>query len=157
MAIGGFPEDRRVGEDTVVNTRLFELGYRAYFSAENRSVHKSPCEGPVKLLRHHFVRGRGFGLILWEQSGRPQRLRSRLRRILWLVTKYPAKRMRFITRAVRDWGETERGHFALSLPLILAGVASAALGALGFTLRPRPASGRASARVVVSQLRRGGS
>jgi hypothetical protein len=32
VAIGGFSEDRRVGEDTVANNRLFELGYRAYHS-----------------------------------------------------------------------------------------------------------------------------
>jgi len=136
-AIGGFPEDRRVGEDTVVNTRLFELGYRAYYSSDIRCVHKTPCRTVFQLLQHHYERGLGFGRILWEQAGRPSRLRGRGEKIRWLVTQYPVRRTRFIREAVRDWGETVRREFVLSFPLIVSGVMSATFGAILFLLRPR--------------------
>ena len=154
-AIGGFPEERRVGEDTVVNSRLFELGYRAYYSNELRCVHRSPCTTPVRLLRHHFERGLGFGRILWEQAGQPRPLRERLKTILWLTTKYPVRRTRFIMQAVRDWGRPEHRQFVTSFPLVLAGVASAAVGAVLFLLRPGRAGARTSS--VVSRDRSAGS
>jgi hypothetical protein len=139
-AIGGFPEDRRVGEDTVVNARLYELGYRAYYSSEIRCIHKSPCTTTVRLLQHHFERGLGFGRILWEQAGKPEGLRARGETILWLMAKYPVRRLRFIAEAVRDWGATVRRPFVLSFPLVVAGVASAAAGAILFLTRPRGTS-----------------
>jgi glycosyltransferase involved in cell wall biosynthesis len=140
QAIGGFPEDRRVGEDTVVNTRLFELGYRSYYSSEIQCIHKSPCTTIAQLSRHHYERGLGFGRILWEQAGRPQGLRERAKTIVWLLAKYPIRRMRFIRQAVRDWGESVKREFVQSFPLVVAGVASAAVGAVLFLLRPRIAS-----------------
>jgi hypothetical protein len=139
-AVGGFPEDRRVGEDTVVNSRLFELGYRAYHSRDVQCVHKNPCRTAVQLLEHHFERGLGFGKILWEHAGQPERLRGRYATMLWLMTKYPVRRMRFIMEAVHDWGSSVRREFVMSLPLILAGVASAAAGAMLFLWKPRPAA-----------------
>jgi len=144
VAIGGFPEDRRVGEDTVVNTRLFELGYRSYYSSEIQCIHKSPCRTVTRLLRHHYERGLGFGRILWEQAARPRRLRERREKIVWLLSKYPVRRTRFIMEAVRDWGATVKREFALSFPLVVAGVASAAVGAIVFLLRPRAAGRTAS-------------
>ncbi|MDH4195267.1 MAG: glycosyltransferase [Nitrospirota bacterium] len=135
-AIGGFPEDRRVGEDTVVNNRLFELGHKAYFSSNIVDIHKSPCKNLMILIRHHYLRGRGFGRILWEYPG-PQKTRKfRLRRIRWLVMKYPLRRIFFIIRGVVRWGKPMRGYFVWSFPLILAGTMSAALGAVSFLLRP---------------------
>ena len=143
-AIGGFPEDRRVGEDTVVNTRLFELGYRSYYSSDIQCIHKTPCTTVARLLHHHFERGLGFGRILWEQAGRPRKLRARAETILWLTTKYPVRRTRFIREAVRDWGATVRRDFTRSFPLVVAGVASAAVGAILFLLRPRVAGAPAT-------------
>jgi glycosyltransferase involved in cell wall biosynthesis len=143
-AIGGFPEERRVGEDTVVNTRLFELGYRAYYSSDIQCIHNTPCTTVARLLHHHFERGLGFGRILWEQAGRPRRLRSRGQTILWLTTKYPLRRTRFIREAVRDWGATVGREFTRSFPLVVAGVASAAVGAILFLLRPRIAAAPSS-------------
>jgi glycosyltransferase involved in cell wall biosynthesis len=143
-AIGGFPEDRRVGEDTVVNTRLFDLGYRAYYSRDIRCIHKTPCNTVARLLHHHYERGLGFGRILWEQAGSPPRLRGRGEKIRWLLTEYPFRRTRFIREAVREWGEEVKREFDSSFPLVVAGVASAALGALRFLLRPQAAGGTAS-------------
>ena len=109
-AIGGFPEDRRVGEDTVVNNRLFELGHKAYFSSNIVDIHKSPCKNLMILIRHHYLRGRGFGRILWEYPG-PQKTRKfRLRRIRWLVMNYPLRRIFFIIRGVVRWGKPMGGY-----------------------------------------------
>ena len=135
-AIGGFPEDRRAGEDTVVNNRLFELGHKAYFSSNIVITHRSPCVNPLILVRHHYLRGRGFGRILWEYLG-PQKTRKfRFRRIGWLVTKYPLRRIFYTTKGVLRWGKPMRGYFMLSFPLIVVGTMSAALGGVMFLLRP---------------------
>lgn len=135
-AVGGFPEDRRVGEDTVVNNRLFELGQKAYFSSKLVITHKSPCVNPLILIRHHYLRGRGFGRILWEYPGPKKTRKFRLRRIRWLLTKYPLKRIYYMTKGVRRWGKPVWHHFILSFPLIVVGTVSAALGGVIFLLRP---------------------
>ena len=141
-ALGGFPEDRRTGEDTVVNNQLFALGHKAYFSSNIVFTHKSPCVNPAILLRHHYLRGRGFGRMLWEYPG-PQKTRKfRLRRIRWLMTKYTVLRIFRITKGVIQWGRPMWGQFVVSYPLILLGTMSAALGAVMFLLRPeRSATG----------------
>jgi glycosyltransferase involved in cell wall biosynthesis len=135
-AIGGFPEDRRVGEDTVVNNRLFELGHKAYFSSKIVDIHKSPCVNPMILVRHHYLRGRGFGRMLWEYPGPKKTRKFRLRRIRWLVTKYSVKRILNITKGVIRWGKPMWGYFVWSFPLIVAGTLSAALGGVIFLIRP---------------------
>jgi glycosyltransferase involved in cell wall biosynthesis len=136
LAIGGFPEDRRVGEDTVVNNKLFELGHKAYRSSKIECIHRSLCRNPLILLQHHYQRGSGFGRILWEIPGPAKTLTFRFRRILWLVTKYPAKRIFLLTVSVFRWGAPVRRYFVLSFPLVLAGTLSAALGAVIYLLRP---------------------
>jgi hypothetical protein len=88
------------------------------------------------LLHHHYQRGRGFGRILWEYPGPAKNLTFRFRRIRWLVTKYPAKRIFGITGSVLRWGKPMRRYFALSFPLVIAGTLSAALGAVIYLLRP---------------------
>jgi glycosyltransferase involved in cell wall biosynthesis len=135
-AIGGFPEDRRVGEDTVVNNRLFALGHKAYFSSNIEITHRSPCVNPFILVRHHYLRGRGFGRMLWEYPG-PQKTRKfRFRRIRWLVTKYTLNRIFYTIKGVGRWGKPMWRYFVLSFPLILVGTISAALGGVIFLLRP---------------------
>jgi glycosyltransferase involved in cell wall biosynthesis len=135
-AIGGFPEDRRVGEDTVVNNRLFALGHKAYFSSNILDIHRSPCVKPIILVRHHYQRGRGFGRMLWEYPGPKKTRKFRLRRIRWLMTKYSLMRIVHITKGTLRWGKPMRGYFVLSFPLIVVGTMSAALGAVSFLLRP---------------------
>jgi len=133
-AIGGFPEDRRTGEDTVVNNRLFELGHKAYFSPNIVITHKSPCVNPWVLARHHYLRGRGLGRMLWEYPGPKKTRKFRLRRIRWLLTKYPLRRIYLITRGVLRWGKPVWGQFVLSFPLIVMGTMSAAIGGVTFLL-----------------------
>ena len=88
------------------------------------------------LIRHHYLRGQGFGLILWESLGSNKTLKLRFRKIGWLVTKYPLRRMFSMGKGVMRWGKSMRGYFLLSFPLTLVGTMSAALGAVMFLLRP---------------------
>jgi glycosyltransferase involved in cell wall biosynthesis len=74
IEVGGFPEDMRAGEDTVVNARIAALGYDAYRARGATLIHHTPCRTSWRLLRHHFVRGRGFGRILLGQHRHSGRL-----------------------------------------------------------------------------------
>ena len=67
--VGGFPEDRRAGEDTVVNLELFRLGYRAFRDADIELYHRSRCSTVPRLLGHHYSRGRAWGRMLLDESG----------------------------------------------------------------------------------------
>lgn len=133
---GGFPEDRRVGEDTIVNRALFARGHSAGRHAPIRLTHRSPCRTPWRLLRHHHERGRGYGRILWERDGASLRLRVRLRRMLEIAGPYPVRRVGSVAKNSMRWGHPHRLRWAASLPLQVAAVLAAALGALGFLARP---------------------
>lgn len=136
VEVGGFPEDRRVGEDTVVNVELFRRGHPALRASQIRFRHVSPCRTPWRLARHHFERGRGYGRILWERSEEHRRPRARLRTMGWLLASYPWRRLRLVTRNVRAWGGPLRWRYAASLPLVVLGILAAALGAFAFLARP---------------------
>lgn len=62
--LGGFPEDMRAGEDTVVNQALYGAGRSVYLRAEATFFHASPCRSLSDVARHHYKRGRGLGQIL---------------------------------------------------------------------------------------------
>ena len=66
--VGGFPEQLRAGEDTIVNHVLMRLGYRAYRSQTLAFVHRNPCGNPMALVRHRALRGRALGRILIDKE-----------------------------------------------------------------------------------------
>lgn len=132
--IGGFPEDCRAGEDTVVNRALFDLGYPAYHAAGIGYMHNTPCRTPIRLVRHHFSRGMAYGRIRRDRSSRAG---ERGREILHLLIRYPARRMWFVGSNVARWGRSLTRHYVLSLPLQVAGVAAATVGALACLVFPR--------------------
>jgi len=116
VEIGGFPENRRAGEDTVVNGELFRRGHTAYRAAEVTLVHHSPCRTIWRLLRHHFVRGRARGHILLEQE-RPTR------------GSYLRRRVSNVGRNVAAWGRDGlRSQYRRVLPLVVMGAAAASAG-----------------------------
>lgn len=123
--VGGFPEDMRTGEDSVVNEELFARGYGAYRERDAVAYHHSPCRRPDVLVRHHFQRGRGRARMLLdaralgELTGR-QVVRNALR---WLPG-----RLRWTHREVRRWGGADRRHYWASLPLVVLGATAAWLG-----------------------------
>ena len=126
VAIGGFPEDLRSGEDTAVNLRLFEEGYGAYRDRDARLIHYSPCRTLRRLVRHHFVRGRGMGRLLLEtkleSGGSRARLVSR-----YLVLSVPTRLLR-VTEDVWRSGGGLRGRYCLAVPLVVIGALSAWAG-----------------------------
>ncbi len=127
VEIGGFPEDMRAGEDTVVNGELFARGYSAYRTQDVGLVHHTPCRHVATLMRHHFVRGRGMGRILLEDAlggeGFPNR------RIIRFAAFGALSRLRVMTRRVNDWGGNLQSRYWRSLPLVTVGAASWWLGA----------------------------
>ena len=139
LAAGGFPEDLRAGEDTVVNQELWRRGYRAYREAAIELTHRSPCSTVRSLIRHHFVRGRGFGRILrgdFEPSKRPRRI-GRLR----FLARYPRRRLASTDTRVSNWGGSLRAEYRRARPLVKLGIAAAWAGTWFELLRPaRPSA-----------------
>jgi glycosyltransferase involved in cell wall biosynthesis len=128
---GLFPEDMRAGEDTVVNERLWKQGHRAY---RNRAVvlyHRSPCTTPLRLVRHHFVRGRAWGRILAAQGTG-----------FGVLSGYVSARMQRTSDNVEAWGGELAAHFARVKPLVWLGIVSAWLG-VGYELAHRKRERRA--------------
>jgi glycosyltransferase involved in cell wall biosynthesis len=121
VAAGGFPEVR-VGEDTSVNARLWELGYGAWFTPGKRIVHDTPCVTAAALLRHHAKRGRGFGRRLQEELA-AGRLLTRAGLRSHLVLYVPGRLWRARQNVTRYGTAQDRRQFRRSFPLMAAGAA----------------------------------
>src|SRR5207248_6461170 len=128
LQVGGFPEDMRAGEDTLVNRELARLGYRAYRAADVRLYHHSPCRTPLHLVAHHFVRGRALARIVL-QDGRRSALRT-------LLVEYVPRRLSRTNGNVARWAGQLRPVYRRVRPLVLLGVASAWAGCWYEVLRP---------------------
>ena len=116
---GLFPEDMRAGEDTVVNTRLWEEGYRALRDPGVTLYHHSHCTNSLKLVRHHFTRGRAWGRILAERG--------------WgyaPLVRYLPKRLERTSDNVAEYGGDLRDTYRRVKPLVIAGATAAWLGAI---------------------------
>jgi len=145
LSAGGFPEDMRTGEDTVVNDHLSGLGYGAYRSRDITLYHYSPCRSAFELVRHHFLRGRGLGRILFDRAGDPDGGRT----LALFVLLGPLVRLRRTWRNVHAWGPEFVPRFRRVLPLVALGILSywggccfELLALTGETLSARRASGR---------------
>jgi glycosyltransferase involved in cell wall biosynthesis len=136
LELGGFPKDLRVGEDTTVNTALFRSGYVAYRDPRIQLTHHSPCRNPWRLVRHHFVRGRGFGRITLQNTAKGSSLFNR-RFLSVHLLRYLPRRLSWTSRQVWRWGSSEyRRRYVLVLPLVAAGSVAAWLGMWYEILRP---------------------
>jgi glycosyltransferase involved in cell wall biosynthesis len=140
LEIGGFPEDMRAGEDTVVNTTLFQRGYVAYRAADVTLTHHSRCRGPITLVRHHFSRGRAFGKILRDDSERDRRF----------VRSYVLRRVSRTSRDVRRWGDGLQGHYRRAWPLVVAGTVAAWVGLVYELTRTETTQATATSPPVVA-------
>ncbi len=143
IGVGGFPEDMRAGEDTVVNRALFDRGHRAYRSAEVTFVHHSRCERWGQLITHHFSRGRAFGKIL--------RRNPRRYRVVWT---YVPRRLLRTGRDVRRWGGVLRREYRRVWFLVFAGTVAAWLGIVLELLRPAPVQPSTTSPAVVATMTR---
>jgi LCP family protein required for cell wall assembly len=138
LRTGGFPEDMRAGEDTVVNTELFRRGYRAYRSSEVTLFHESPCRTAGRLVRHHFTRGRALGRIMRENVPRGGRI------LTWPVVRrllvgYVPRRVSSVRRNVTAHGDDGLRRAAWEVRgLIVLGAAAAWAGTWFELFRPAP-------------------
>lgn len=119
LEVGGFPEDMRAGEDTVVNMELWRRGHRAWRQAEVTLIHHSPCRTAARLIRHHFLRGRGLGRIMRHRGDAARALVGYLPRRL-ATTAGNVQR--------RADPETAR-EYRRAWPLVVVGALSALAGA----------------------------
>jgi len=127
VSAGLFPEDMRMGEDTVVNCELARRGFRAYRARDVRLLHRSPCRNVLRLLGHHFKRGRGLGRILLAEAAR--RGGGLDRSLLRALVRYVPRRIAGTTRNVRRFGGGLRPIYLRVLPLVVMGVLAAWAGA----------------------------
>ena len=128
--VGGFPEDMRAGEDTVVNEELFDRGYGAWREDTCVTVHHSPCSTAAILARHHAKRGRARARILLDARARGE---ITTRHMVGTALRWFPGRMRWTHMEVRRWGSDVRGQYRRSLPWIALG-ATSAWGACGIEL-----------------------
>jgi len=134
--LGGFSEDRRTGEDTLVNRELFRRGHTGFRDPAVTIVHCSPSRTSRHLLVHHFRRGRGLGRLVREDGRRPGPLRDR--RFLWRMgAAYVPDRVRQTTRNVRRWGGDLEPIYRRVLVGVAAGAIAAWAGMWYELLRPR--------------------
>jgi glycosyltransferase involved in cell wall biosynthesis len=150
LQVGGFPEDLRAGEDTVVNRALWRRGHGAVRAQTVVLTHHSRCTTPKRLVEHHFQRGRGLGRIMVaDHAAGPPLLNPRvLRRI---GVDYVPDRIRRLHEAVERWGgPEERAELRRARPLVLAGAVAAWAGAWTEILRPR----RGKVAVLLRHTRR---
>jgi glycosyltransferase involved in cell wall biosynthesis len=142
LAVGGFPETMRAGEDTVVNQELVRRGHRALRAQDVALIHRSPCRTPWKLVRHHFTRGRAYGRIVRDRDGLSMRVfpGAEERRILKALSSGRVERT---TANVERWaGDPElEATYRRVYRLVVLGALAATAGAwLELIRRPRPDS-----------------
>jgi glycosyltransferase involved in cell wall biosynthesis len=136
LAVGGFPEHLRAGEDTVVNQELARRGYRAYRAQDVVLVHHSRCRTVPDLLRHHFSRGRSYGRIKRERDGVTWRELAGPTG-LQLLRRQTMGRLIRTTRNVRRWaGVATSAHYCRVFPLVVAGTLAWTVGTWYELLRP---------------------
>lgn len=114
---GRFPEDMRAGEDTVMNRRLWDLGFRGYRSNKLRLYHNNPCRTPIRLVHHHWVRGKAWGHILADRGKASTSL-----------TGYLSRRLRRTDENLRSWGDGLHECYRRVRPLVIMGAAAACVG-----------------------------
>lgn len=156
MGEGGFPEDMRAGEDTVVNNALFRRGRRAWRATDVELFHASPCADLPALVGHHFRRGRGLGRIMLD--GRPPGGRVVTRTVVRRTGfGYVPRRLRSTARNVGRYGDDElREQFGRVRTLVTAGVVAAWAGTWWELLRPADGKLRALVGTPAVHLLLGG-
>lgn len=150
LDVGGFPEDLRAGEDTVVNKELADRGYVAYRAADVTLIHNSPCRTIRKLISHHFVRGRGYGRVMllrgWRSGNLLRTARHRFRaQVRW--------RLRSTHRQVRRWGDELNREYDKSIALVALGATSAWIGTCYELWRARSSFPVQSSALPVREVR----
>ena len=132
-AVGGFPEDVRTAEDTVVNKQLYAQGKRTGFCPAATFVHASPSTTTAQLLHHHFQRGRGLGRMIRTKLDGPDL--ARLRTSLDL----PKRRLRTVGSGLAEADGSLRDRYRGRVrALVTAGAVAAGVGTWFQLVAARP-------------------
>ena len=150
LGVGGFPEDMRAGEDTVVNRELWRRGHGAYRARDVVLTHHNRCTTPWRLVRHHFTRGRALGrIMLGDHAGAGPLLNRRT--VRRTGAGYVPDRLRRTGAAVARWGDPdERRTYRRVRGLVAAGAVAAWVGTWCEILRPA----RGKAQILLRDGRR---
>ena len=128
LAVGGFPDDVRAGEDTAVNHALFTAGLGVP-GGRRAAGPPQPVTTPWRFVRHHFGRGRALTqFIAAHADGADARART--------SSGYPTRRLARIDENVQAWGGDLRPRYRRVRPLVGLGVLSAWVG--GYVELARP-------------------
>jgi len=138
LSVGGFPENMRAGEDTVVNQELTRRGFTTFWAQDVQFIHHSPCRTPRRLVAHHFVRGRGFGRILREQQ-HPHGRSLIGTPVLKLFRRQVPRRAALVRANVERWADDPalQREYRRAAPLVVLGAMAAFLGSCFELLRPQ--------------------
>ncbi len=122
--VGGFREDLRAGEDTIVNTELFRLGYRAWFEPSIILRHRPPPTDLLALARHHWRRGLGMAAVIEHTAQGRSPLREARARGFGFAA--PGRRLRAVRRhatraGLRSIHDRVRHHIAVAALAAWAG------------------------------------
>jgi glycosyltransferase involved in cell wall biosynthesis len=126
--LGPFPEDVRIGEDTVFNRRCVDAGVAIGLDARIRIAHRNPT-GLLAFLRHQWEHGRGLAFCIERHGlGRrpgdeadPPTLRQGL-------VDYPWRRLVAPVEHLREGPRRWLLAYCLATPLMAAGALAAGLG-----------------------------
>jgi glycosyltransferase involved in cell wall biosynthesis len=131
--VGGFPEDMRAGEDTVVNQELYYRGRRTYFAPDACFFHASPSTTVRQLVRHHMQRGRALGRIIRDARAEDPEAWP-----LPAIAEIPVRRLRSIRAAMQDADDDLRAQYRRVRPMVVAGAVASAGAAWRELIAPRP-------------------
>jgi len=127
--LGGFPEERETGEDTILNARLLEQGASVGLDPRIRLAHVNPTSARA-YLRHLYEHGYGFGCAGGDY-GPPSRWMARagkVRAAARILVRYPLGRWwAALRRIALGRPRSLPGYLALT-PLVWAGLWAAAAG-----------------------------
>jgi hypothetical protein len=142
--LGGFPEDLKTGEDTVLNARLIERGATIELDPEIRLAHVN-LTSLRAYLRHLYEHGYGFGLA-GGSYGLPSRWMIRagdLHAAGRILLRYPLGRWLGALRRIARGRPGSLPGYLLLTPLVWAGLWAAATGRwVGWRARARGAPPR---------------
>lgn len=117
--MGGFDEDLRVGEDTILADLLLQRGIPIWFEASVQLAHRGPG-GPIRLVRDEFRRGR--------------RLRDHFRAtgavdLEWSVARRTWVKSRYSLAQGWRFGQVSRPLLVASAPFVVSAILCQLLGA----------------------------
>jgi glycosyltransferase involved in cell wall biosynthesis len=150
---GGFPEDARTGEDTILNERLLGAGSTLALDPEIQITHRNPTR-LRSYMRHHYTHGRGLVQCVGRHGHRSPAVPSgdsAPRALIAMFARYPALRWsRALQRVARGRPRSLPAYLVLT-PLVWVGLWATSLGAWSQWRSTRKPTGASPSRAAGAQ------